>query len=85
MRDRLHRKQRLKALGTKVLTAARIKIKDFMSGVEKTRASEAPTSGLETMGDCDRLLRAQLVDSKQTARTKKNAGTSSRPWRSGGP
>ena len=71
-RYRLHGKQRLKALGTKVLTAARIKIKDFMASVEKARASAAPTSVHETMGDCDRLLRTQLADSQQTARTKKN-------------
>lgn len=71
-RYRLHRKQRLKALGTKVLTAARIKSREFMSDIEKARATERPAPDIETMGDCDRLLRSQLKDSRQTDRTKKN-------------
>ena len=71
-RYRLHRKQRWKALGTKVLTAARIKSKQFMTDIEKARSTEKSGPDLETMGDCDRLLRSQLKDSLQTARTKKN-------------
>lgn len=71
-RYRLNGKQRIKALGTQVLTAARIKHREFMAGIEKARATKRPDCEIETMGDCDRLLRSQLVDSLQSPRTKKN-------------
>ncbi|HWA27449.1 MAG TPA: tyrosine-type recombinase/integrase [Lacunisphaera sp.] len=83
-RYRLHGKQPWKSLKTKVLTQARLKLREKMVEVEKARAAAAPSAELQTLGDCDRLLRAQLNSSQQSERTKKNycdqLSTMARNW-----
>ena len=71
-RYRLHRKQVWKSLKTKVLSQARLKLREHMVEVEKNRSIEAPAADLQTLGDCDLLLREQLKTSQQSGRTKEN-------------
>jgi integrase len=72
VRYRLHGKQLVKSLQTKVLSHARIKLREKMVEVEKARAAAAPTPEIQTLGDCDRYLREQLKTSRQTEVTKEN-------------
>ena len=72
VRFRLHGAQRWKSLKTKVLSQARIKLREKMLEVEKARAAEAPAADILTLGDCARLLKEQLKTSQQSERTKKN-------------
>ncbi len=72
VRYRLRGKQNWKSLKTQVLTAARIKLREFMVGIERTRAAAAPERSLATLGDCDRVLREELIHSQQSERTKQN-------------
>ncbi len=60
-RYRLHGAQRWKSLKTKVLTQAKVRLREKMTEIEKARSLAAPSAGLLTLGDCDRLLREQLA------------------------
>lgn len=73
-RYRLHGTQHWKSLKTKVLTQARVRLREKMVEVEKARSLASPSADLLTLGDCDRLLREQLKTSQQSDRTKKAYG-----------
>lgn len=53
---RLHGTQHWKSLKTKVLTQARVRLREKMVEVEKARLRASPSADLLAMGDCETIL-----------------------------